>query len=52
MLKATTGNNRSMAIAEIAPYLKIGLTGQETADILGTASELSEAARADRKSVV
>ena len=47
MLKGATGNNRSMAIAEIAPYLKIGLTGQETADILGTASELSEAARAN-----
>ena len=47
MLKGATGNNRSMAIAEIAPYLKIGLTGQETADILGTASELSEAPRAN-----
>ena len=47
MLKGATGSNRSMAIAEIAPYLKIGLTGQETADILGTASELSEAARAN-----
>ena len=47
MLKGATGNNRSMAIAEIAPYLKIGLTGLETADILGAVSELSEAPRAN-----
>ena len=42
MLKGATGNNRSMAIAEIASFLKVGLTGRETAEILGTASELSE----------
>ena len=47
MLKGATGNNRSMAIAEISPYLKIGLTGQETADILGTVDELNETPRAN-----
>ncbi len=46
LLKATTGSNRSLAIAEIAPYLKAGLTAQEAADILGTANELSEVYRA------
>ena len=47
MLKATTGSSRSLAINQIAPYLKAGLTAQETAEILGTPNELSEVHRAN-----
>ena len=46
-LQGKTGSIRSSAIAQVAPFLKADLTAQETADILGTANELSEAPRAN-----
>jgi hypothetical protein len=45
MLKGTTGNNRALAIAELALVLKDDLSGDETAFILGTTQENSEYAR-------
>ena len=45
-LKGTTQGSRAGSIAEIAPYLRAGLTGQAIATILGDGSLLSEGNRA------
>ena len=45
ILRGTTGNNRALAIAEIALVVKIDLSGDEAALILGTTQESNEYAR-------
>ncbi len=52
MLKGTSGSSRAFSIAEIAPYLKAGLTAQEAADILGTSADLGEGYRANAIQVI
>ena len=44
-LQGKIGGNRAAEIAAIAPLLKAGLTAQEAADILGSATDLSESYR-------
>src|SRR5689334_20727482 len=47
ILTGTTGASRAQAIRHLAPLLKQGLSGQESATILGSAADLSEGYRAD-----